>query len=206
MYKVFFNDRTLFLTDEFIKNFQAHEGLFYKFSNKKELNEIIEFYSKLRKINNLYIYHTDIEKLRDTFRGCFTFINAAGGLVKNKKNEILIIKRRGFYDLPKGKIDKGESIQHAAIREVEEECGISGVEITKPLLSTYHTYDLKNKQVLKKTYWFEMIYKGNKTPVPEEKEDITEAKWVNKKDLKVIFSNTYNAILDVFCYCGLTNE
>ena len=203
MYKVFFNDRKVFLTDDFQKHFNVNYGLFYKYQNKGELEELLAFYRILKKIDTLYIFHSDIEELRNTFRACYLNINAAGGLVKNKDGKILIIKRRNRWDLPKGKSDAEESIQQTAIREVTEECGISNIEITQPLISTYHTYTINDKPVLKKTTWFEMIYSGNIDPVPQIKEHITEVKWFDKSELGEIIKNTYQLIIDVFRYANL---
>ena len=88
MYKVFFNDRKVFLIDDFINYFQNNDGLFYRYQNHEELLELINFYNRLTKIDTFFIFHYNIEELRDSFRACFKNIDAAGGLVKNKKGEI----------------------------------------------------------------------------------------------------------------------
>jgi 8-oxo-dGTP pyrophosphatase MutT (NUDIX family) len=203
MYKVFFNERTIFLTDEFTRNFGIKQGLFYKFSNAEELKELVFFYSSVEKIGSLYIFHYDIDYLRDIFRDCFRQINAAGGLIRNKQGEYLFIMRRGKWDLPKGKLDPDESFQKAAIREAREECGLENLSIVTPMLSTYHTYDLDKDLVLKKTCWFEMLYTGNSKPVPEAEEDITEIRWFKKEDISIVVENTYQTISDVLRYAGL---
>ncbi|MBN1599488.1 MAG: NUDIX domain-containing protein [Bacteroidales bacterium] len=202
MYKVFFNDRTLYLTDNFEKHFQVKYGLFYKYDSRDGLQELITFYQKLKLIKSLYVFHSDIEELRDSFRTCFIPVPAAGGLISNEKGEFLMIYRRGKWDLPKGKISKKETTEETAIREVEEECGITGVEIVKPLLSTYHTYPFKNGTALKKTTWFEMLYRGSEPPVPETEEDIEEIIWVKKEDLAPYLEKSFPAIRDVFKYFG----
>jgi 8-oxo-dGTP pyrophosphatase MutT (NUDIX family) len=206
MYKVFFNDRAVFLTDDFRKNFQHRYGLFYKFRDKEDLEELIEFYSKLTRINSLIIFHYDIEELREVFRSCFKNIDAAGGLVKNEKGEYLFIFRRGKWDLPKGKLDNGENYQQAAVREVCEETGLSEIQLGKSLISTYHTYPLKGVLALKKTYWFEMMYLGNGTPIPQTTEDIDEVRWFRADDLNIPFENTYSLVKDVFVYMGLNPD
>jgi len=198
MYKVFFNDRKVFLIDDFLNYFQNNDGLFYRYQNRLELLDLINFYNRLTKINALYLFHYNIEELRKSFRACFKNIDAAGGLVKNKNGEILIIKRRNKWDLPKGKVKKGESLHKASIREVSEECGIDNIEIVQPLISTYHTYLIEGRLVLKKTYWFEMLYTGNRAPTPQIKEDITEVKWFKKTKLDEVIKNTYQLILDIF--------
>ena len=203
MYKVFFNDRKIILTDNFTKHFQVKYGLFYKFRSQGDLVELISLYQKLSRIDNLYVFHTDIEELRVAFKQCFIPIDAAGGLVKNSRGEFLLIYRRGKWDLPKGKLNKSESFDHAAIREVEEECGITNLQIESPLLSTYHTYSYKDGIALKKTTWFEMLYKGNEKLKPQKKEDITEARWISKNQLTQYLDKSYPAIRDVFTYFGV---
>jgi ADP-ribose pyrophosphatase YjhB (NUDIX family) len=203
MYKVFFNDRKLFLTDNFAKHFQVKQGLFYKYRDLEDLKELISFYNQLKKIDSLYIFHTDIEELRDVFRECFIPIYAAGGLVRNQKNEYLLIFRRGKWDLPKGKLDADESFMEAAVREVQEECGISDISITRQLLSTYHTYPFQDGLALKKTSWFEMMYRGSETPVPQTEEDIQEVRWVTEEQLASYLPDSYATVVDVFTYLGI---
>ncbi|MBN2350437.1 MAG: NUDIX domain-containing protein [Bacteroidales bacterium] len=203
MYKVFFNDRKVILTDDFINNFKVRYGLFYKFRDVEDLKEIIDFFGMLKKVDTLFLFHHDVEELRNLFRSCFTNIHAGGGLVRNRSNEYLLIFRRGVWDLPKGKLGEDEDFQTAALREVEEECGLQQLEIVRPLLSTYHTYPLKNKLALKKTTWFEMLYKGDEIPVPQTEEDITEVRWMNIDEIPFIVDNCYKAVLDVFIYAGL---
>ena len=200
MYKVFFNDRKLFLTDDFSKNFQVCYGLFYKYRNKKDLEELVGFYERLKRIDTLILFHYDIEELRDAFRSCFKVIDAAGGIVTNKEGQVLIIRRRDKWDLPKGKLDKGESYQFAAMREIKEECGLDKIKIVRPLLSTYHTYRLDDKHILKKTFWFELLYTGNGEPKPQLDEGITEIKWCSREELPEYLKDTYGTIQDVFNY------
>ena len=202
MYKVFFNDRKLFLTDDFTRHFQVNHGLFYKYHDIEDLKELVEVYSKLTKIESLYLFHHDIEMLREDFKKCFKNIYAAGGLIKNSDGDFLLIYRRGRWDLPKGKLRKKESYEEAAIREVEEECGISGVKVLQPLISTYHTYYLKEKIVLKRTAWYEMVYTGKKTPVPQQEEGITEILWIPAAKLDKYLQQCFPAIRDVFAYFG----
>jgi len=202
MYKVFFNDRVVFLTDDFAKTFEARDGLFYKFRDKEDLIEILRFFSRLKKIEQLFIFHSDIEVLKTAFRSCFFFIEAAGGVVINKKGQLLIIQRRGKWDLPKGKLETGESFEQAALRETEEECGIKDLKIGSRLLSTYHTYMIEDKPVLKKTQWFDILYGGKKKPVPQQKEDITETRWIDPSEMDVFMKNTYGSVRDVLNYAG----
>lgn len=205
MYKVFFNDRNVFLTDNFSRNFQEKYGLFMKYMEKGELIEMVDIFSKLNKVRTLTIFHYDIEMLQKVFSSCFINIKAAGGVIKNKAGEILFIYRRGKWDLPKGKLDEGESFEQAAVREVGEETGLEKVQIVQPLMSTYHTYEYKGGMALKKTYWYEMDWKGEGSPKPQTEEDIEELRWFKPEELFIPFQNTFPLIIDLFRYMGYIN-
>ncbi len=197
MYKVFFNERIVFLTQDLLKSFHENHGLFYKFRKKNELKELLLVFLALKKIDQLFICHNDLEQLMKEFCSCFCFVEAAGGLVRNDAGEVLFINRFEKWDLPKGKSDENESADEAAIREVSEECGIYELEIRNELQPTYHTYFDKGLPHLKKTRWFEMFYKGSAKPAPQTEEFITEIIWAREKDIKIIQKNTYASILDL---------
>ena len=197
MYKVFFNDRTVYFGDNFSRAFEKNKGLFYKYNNIHELNELIEAFSALDQINSLYIFHEDMLMVIEEFKACFHVIEAGGGVVFNERHEFLSIQRNGIWDLPKGKLEKGEDFAEAALREVEEETGLKNVHLKEPLISTYHTYRLKGKKVLKKTRWFEMEYAGTDPPVLQAKEGITDYRWVRSGKTDFIRQNTFASILDV---------
>jgi len=197
MYKVFFKDRTVYFGDDFSKAFVKNKGLFYKYNNLQELTELVEAFFALTRIQNLYIFHDDILSLVEEFKACFNFIEAAGGLVLNKKGEFLVIMRDGVWDLPKGKLEKKEDFEQAALREVEEEVGLKGLRIRNPIISTYHTYHLSEDRILKKTKWFEMLYEGHKNPKPQKSENITEVRWAKPGETDFIRKNTYPSVMDV---------
>ena len=123
-------------------------------------------------------------------------ITAAGGIVK-RGDEYLFIKRHGLWDIPKGKVEKGEDVQIAAVREIEEECGISDPKIVREITKTYHTYNFKGKDVLKKTYWYLMSYDKMEELIPQTEEGITEVKWFKKDEFDVVIKETYPSIIDV---------
>lgn len=123
-----------------------------------------------------------------------TLIEASGGLVKNEKNEYLIIFRKGKYDLPKGKLEYDETPEQGGIREVEEECGISQLEIIKPLEKTFHTYIHKKNRVLKKTNWYLMKTISQKL-IPQTEEDIEKVEWMTVAQIEnKVLKNTYGSI------------
>jgi 8-oxo-dGTP pyrophosphatase MutT (NUDIX family) len=197
MYKVFFKDRTVFFRDDFPETFRTKSGLFYKYESTANLAEIVNAFFHLEKINTLYLFHKDLEVLRKEFISLFKPIKAAGGLVRNSKGEFMAILRNGIWDLPKGKSEKGESASESAIREVCEECGISTPELSGYLLKTYHAYKQDGKAILKETDWFRMTVEGNVKTTPQEKENITEVRWMKPEDVSIIKSNTYPLILEV---------
>jgi 8-oxo-dGTP pyrophosphatase MutT (NUDIX family) len=126
-------------------------------------------------------------------------IIAAGGLVTNEKDELLLIFRRGFWDLPKGKLDEGETIEACAVREVEEETGLVKVRLGKLVGVTCHEYfdEWKQRDVVKETHWFAMHVSGKQTLVPQQEEDIEEIKWVAQKDIADYLKNTYTNIVEI---------
>ncbi|WP_421918132.1 NUDIX hydrolase [Marinifilum sp.] len=195
MYKVFFKDRLIFLGDK-IESLDF-EGMVYAWTADESLEGLILQFDAEENRAQIFIAADDVETLFDHFKSCFKYIEAAGGKVYNQQKEILAIYRLGKWDLPKGKVEKGEGILEAAIREVEEECGISGVKIEKELNSTYHTYWMKDKFVLKRTYWYQMIYSGSQQLVPQTEEDIQEVKWLAEDNLQEFKANTYASILTV---------
>ena len=197
MYKVFFNDRTVFFGDDFSRAFVKHKGLFYKYNNIHELGELVGMFAALTEINNLYIFHDDIVMLFEEFKACFNVIEAGGGVVLNQQGEFLVIYRNGTWDLPKGKLEEGEDFQTAALREVKEETGLQGLQLHEPLMSTYHTYALNENHILKKTRWFELLYSGREEPVLQAEEGITDYRWVTPGKTGFIRENSYASILDI---------
>lgn len=198
MIKIFYFNKLIYLInnqaifkpkeDAILADIQSEDEMLLKFnklSGKKKLNEI-------------YFFNENLQHLFNYFSGMFRIIEAAGGLVKNEKGEYLFIFRNGKWDLPKGKIEKGEGIKTAAIREVEEECGISGLSIIRELPPTYHTYTIEENAILKRTYWFEMSCDNTSAVlVPQIEEGITDVEWIATKNLKKVFKNTFESIKEV---------
>lgn len=135
-----------------------------------------------------------------------TLIEASGGLVKNSAGDYLFIYRNDKWDLPKGKLEKGEKKKEGGVREVEEECGITVSKAGKKIISTYHTYISKGEIVLKKTYWYSMKYKGGEKLKPQLEEGITDVQWFNKSHMDEIKSNTFPSIMDVLEKVGLLKD
>ena len=137
--------------------------------------------------------------LKSSFFSLFKIIEAAGGVVKNERGEILTIFRNGKWDLPKGKIEgKKETHRQAAIREVQEETGLKSVNIVAPLVNTYHIYVRKERLILKPTYWFEMFAESTNKLKPQTKENISIVTWVEAEEMAEVQRNTYSSLKELF--------
>ncbi len=135
-----------------------------------------------------------------------TLIEAAGGIVKNEHGEYLFIYRNDKWDLPKGKIEKDEKVKAAAVREVEEECGIEVSQLGKKICKTYHAYISREEVVLKKTHWFKMKSVNQDKLVPQTDEGITDVRWFKKKKIDTIIENTFPSIMDVLVKMDLVKD
>lgn len=194
MYKIFIQERCLIITNNQPKG-QNNIVFLSKWKNISfsNLNALISQYEAGEAIYLVTFYP---EKVFKKAFGKLKYVEAAGGTVHSGK-DILFIFRNGKWDLPKGKRDKGESIEQCAVREVEEECGLKDVEILNFIGITYHTYELKGKNYIKQTFWFNMKISKKQKLVPQTEEGISEAKWIKPTALNEPLSNTYLAIKEV---------
>lgn len=194
MYKVFVDDTPIILSTR--KNI----GNLY-FSVPIKMTNIKQIIKKIKKGNLKYVnlYHPKREKLLKHFSKQIKPLDAGGGIVKNSKGEILFIYRKDKWDIPKGRVEKNETIEEAALREVEEETGVKNLKITNstPYI-TYHIMKRKGKYRLKTTYWFEMSTDFTGELSPETKEDITKAVWKAPNEIQEALQNSYANIKLLF--------
>ena len=195
MYKVHFENRFIMVSPE-PDRLQKY-GLFHKFYDTKEFYKIIADFQSDSSMSAINIYGTDIKHLWKIFRIYFTEVGAAGGLVKHKSGKYLFIEKKGKLDLPKGHIELGEEPDACALREVSEECGISGHSIVKAIPPTYHTYSWKGISYLKKTNWFLMEYDGEMITEPQIEEGITKVEWLFPDELNKIKGNAWLSLMDL---------
>ena len=193
MYKVFVNDKPLFLTNEIAK--ETDFQLFLLESIDIE-QLIIKMFNN--KISKAYLYYPDEKEILKKLKEQIPVRKAGGGLVYNKKGEVLFILRNGKWDLPKGGIEKEEEIEHTALREVEEETGVNKLQITKKLQKTYHIFKRNGKYRLKITHWYEMTTTFEGIPVPQENEGIEKVAWLNPNQIKEALKNSYENIKLLF--------
>lgn len=198
--KIYFGEKPLFLCDEVddhVQEYLHHEDtVFIDELDTHSVNAMIHEMQQ-QKIHAGVFFHPDLEELRKAFYKKFTIVLAAGGLVMNEKKELLLIFRRGKWDLPKGKLDKGEKMQSCAVREVEEETGLKNISLIQPLQISYHTYHEGTKFILKESHWYSMEVNGQQELIPQAEEDIHEAKWVKPSQLKHYFDKSFPSVVDV---------
>ncbi len=193
MYKVFMNEKPIFLTDS-TQEYKNFEVVKYEEINFLELLELVN--SSLKQ--GVLLICKDLKKSWKDFKKNFKVVKAAGGKVFNEDKEVLFIYRLGKWDLPKGHIEKGEKKRVAAIREVEEECGVEGLEILKKLPTTYHSFYYGEQLCLKVTYWYSMKTSFKGELIPQLEEDITEVVYKNEEQISVALENTYENIKLLF--------
>ncbi|MDL2230757.1 NUDIX domain-containing protein [Alistipes sp. OttesenSCG-928-L06] len=199
MYKLYFSDRVIILDNDAAKYDPAE--VFHVSPGDASL-EKAKLLQKIQNTKRLVYIHADVEALYRAVTDQFASIEAGGGLVTNRRGEILMIFRHNRWDLPKGKLESGECIDDCAVREVEEETGITPVALGRKLLLTTHFYRLDGEWVMKKTHWYAMAYDGDATPVPQIEEDITAIEWASPGKLDHYLRTTYPTIIDVFEAAG----
>ena len=185
MYEVFINNRSLVIGKKAVFSVQNVMTYYLDFPWKKVINKLVK-----GEVFSCYVESADVESTWQSFKQNFTVIEAAGGVVMKNK-EILFIFRNGKWDLPKGKLEKNESFPVCALREVEEECGISQLTIVKELPITYHSYRQAGKNILKVTYWFLMNCIDESSLIPQTEEGVELAEWKNEKAVQIALENTY---------------
>jgi len=195
MYKVHFENRFIVISSE-PDRLQKY-GLFHKFYATDELYKLITDFQTDKTITSINVYGTDIRHLWKIFRIYFTEVGAAGGLVKHTTGRYLFIEKKGKLDLPKGHIEPGEEAEVCALREVSEECGITGHVIVRPITPSYHTYSWEGISYLKKTNWYLMNYDGEMITEPQYDEGITKVVWLFPDELNTIKKNAWLSLMDL---------
>ncbi|MGX5820547.1 NUDIX hydrolase [Chitinophaga lutea] len=152
------------------------------------------------------IRHTDPVEMFGIAKRQYIIYEAAGGLITNPAGEVLIMFRRGKWDLPKGKLDEGEDLETCALREVQEETGLHNVSIANRLTETWHYYAHKGKKILKHSHWYRMYFTGTELTVAQIEEDIVDIQWIRPENLSKYLAYSYENIRDVFRRAGYNIE
>ena len=191
MYIIYVNNKPIFLTDKICSDTK------YEFYNYSEI-QIEEVLYKLKNttVFGFCLFHNNLEKIWQNFKTNFVVVEAAGGLV-SKEEQLLLIYRNSIWDIPKGKVERGESIEETALREVEEECGITNLQIMEQLPTTYHIFHENKKTKLKVTHWFSMSTSADIKPVPQEEEGIAKASYIDRAKIPKLYDQMYNNIKEL---------
>ena len=195
MYKVFIDNTPLFIVEEI--GTLLPNAVYIHSENITSIQEAIFAFSKKVELSHpVFIISEQPEQTFTKLFAGFEYIEAAGGIVQ-REDKYLFIKRNGYWDIPKGKLERNEDPVLGAIREIEEECGIVGPKSDHLITTTYHTYKLKNKPKIKKTFWYALNYEGSPETTAQKEEGITKVKWLKKSEFDKIRANTFMSILDV---------
>lgn len=211
MRKIFVQNSTLYLAGKngakkiFEKlDAQNKKYTILHYKNKTDLQQHVSRLSAAVKEDTVVFIHDSSITLEKNFFAAYRLIHAAGGAVFNGEGRLLMIFRRGKWDLPKGKLDRGETIKKAAVREIEEETGVSQLKIVAPVKflfdsqpCTFHTYELSGKKILKATHWFKMSTADRHKLVPQAAEGIEKVEWCSKRKVQEYLKNSFHSIEEV---------
>jgi len=186
MHKIFVGDKPIILTTLVEQETDFKNYLL----NTVNIGKVIMDLQKTN-LKSVRLIHKNEDKLLKKFLKLLPNVVAGGGKVFNSNGEILFIFRNGKWDLPKGKAERHETIDKTSIREVEEETGVNGLEVTQPLEMTYHIFKRNGKHQIKITYWFEMKTSYDGPLIPQEKEGITKVEWLDSKKASLALENSY---------------
>ena len=196
MIKLFFDTKCIILSnDPKVIDSIAYSKLL---QDQVHFRNFIDHFLDDEDTTNLVIFHQNIEELLEAFYQSYKVIEAGGGLVFNSQRDLLVIRRLDRWELPKGKIEIGENADEAALREVEEECGISGLQIIRKLSTSYHFYEGRKQRILKLSHWFLMHYSGNQKLIPQTEEGITQAFWAKTHEIENLTTDTFANLIDLF--------
>lgn len=195
--KISFDEKRIFLINtSHLLDFDKKKFLVIIY-NENKFNEHFDEFVINGKVKHIVFVSDDFTTLFKSFKSHFKNIKAAGGLVINEKKQILMIFRRSKWDLPKGKVDQNETIEQAAVREVEEETGIKVDSLKELLKTTFHIYLHNGKYCLKENYWFKMKSHSKYPLTPQVEEDIEKIEWVDSENIDKYLAKSFPSIKDV---------
>lgn len=198
MHKIYFERRCIVICSPDDQALQDPNVICFTPSGKGSFTSLVQMFQNGASLMKVCIPTTDEQATYAQLCSEFYEVNAAGGLVRNRRGDYLMISRFGLWDLPKGHQEKGEDIEICAMREVEEETGIHELELHDLICITDHCYLRNNIWHLKHTYWYDMLYTNPTDLTPQKEEDIAKAVWVAKSSLPPYLTNMFPSIAEVF--------
>ncbi len=203
--KIYYNNKPLILTNDsrqFISGHPIAEGyLVLTGAFPRNFRLAIEHLNKLTTLGAV-IEDISEKSLQEELYKQYDPIDAGGGVVVNEDGQVLMIYRRGKWDLPKGKQDEGEDIAYCALREVSEETGLQQLTLGDKICDTYHVYAQNGQNLLKRTAWYKMFGTRKEHLTPQKEENILEAKWIPERELGPVVFKSYEAIREVLTQAG----
>jgi len=198
MHKIYFEKRCIIICQPDNQALSDPNSVIFHFGGKLDLQALVGMFRVSESLSHIYIPSEDTEGTYRQLCSEFKEVNAAGGLVQNRRGDYLLISRMGLWDLPKGHQEEGEDISVTALREVQEETGVDNLELRDLICITDHCYLRNDIWHLKHTWWYDMLYNNPVDLTPQREEDITKAAWVAKSSLPPFLKNTYPSIIEVF--------
>ena len=198
MHKIYFGKRCIIICSPQEEMLSDPNSVEFHVGEVLDISALVRMFEVQDTLQRIYIPSADIEKTYRRICAEFLEVNAAGGLVSNRRGDYLLINRLGLWDLPKGHQEAGEDIEVCALREVQEETGVDQLEVRRLICITDHVYLRNNIWHLKHTWWYDMLYTDPTNLTPQKEEDITKAAWVAKSSLPPFLKNTYPSIVEVF--------
>lgn len=198
MHKIYFDRRTIIICRPEEATLSDPNAVEFHFKQPSDISALVEMFELSSTLEKIYIPSAEPEDCYKKICGEFREVNAAGGLVENRRGDYLLIKRDGLWDLPKGHQEAGEDIKVTALREVQEETGVDDLSLGDLICVTDHCYKRNGIWHLKHTWWYRMYYLKPLDLTPQTEEDITKAAWVAKSSLPPFLKNTYPSIKEVF--------
>ena len=198
MHRIYFEKRCLLICTPDQATLSDPNAVQFFAGKRIDIHDLVGMLRYPGTLERVYIPTDDPEEMYRKVCAEFKEVNAGGGLVSNRRGDYLLISRNGLWDLPKGHQEEGEDIETTSLREVEEETGISGLELGSLICITDHCYLRNGKWHLKHTYWFHMLHKDPDNLTPQREEDIAKAAWVAKSSLPPFLTNTFPSIQEVF--------
>lgn len=198
MHRIYFEKRciAICLPDE--ATLSDPNSVEFHLGERIDIHALVGMFEASATLSRIYIPTEDIEGTYKRICAEFKEVNAAGGLVSNRRGDLLLIRRDGLWDLPKGHQENGEDIKITALREVQEETGVDKLHLRDLICITDHCYKRDGIWHLKHTWWYDMLYTDPVDLTPQREEDITKAAWMAKSGMAALLKNTYPSIAEVF--------
>lgn len=198
MHRIYFEKRCIIICKPGDQALADPNSVEFHIGDRLDLGTLVKMFKASSSLGRIYIPTEDTELMYRNLCAEFKEVNAAGGLVSNRRGDFLLISRSGLWDLPKGHQEAGEDISVTALREVQEETGVDQLELQDLICITDHCYLRDGIWHLKHTWWYNMLYTNPVDLTPQREEDIAKAAWVAKSSLPPFLKNTYPSILEVF--------